>query len=117
MTDTGGFQQQCGVFPLTVFLPDLSFDLRFCLLDAVVRLRQSVGFFPYLIVATPPIERLPSQRKASDAYVGRKNLYVLNPHVTDGDAEVRDVLSFGDAAVVVRLLFLQVSLADFRAIL
>jgi len=116
-TGASGLQQQRKFFPLPVFQPDLNSDLRLCLVCAVMRLRQSVGFFAYSIVTTSPIEWLPSQRKAGHTDVRRKDLHVLNPHIANCDTEVRYVLGFGDAAVVVGLFFLEVSLADLRATL
>src|ERR1019366_2878971 len=117
MTGAGGLQQQRSLFPLAVLQPDFNPDLRFCLLCTVVRLRQCVGFFAYAIVAASPIEWLPSQRKAGHTDVRRKDLHILNPHIANCDTEVRYVLGFGEAAVVVGLFFLEVSLADLRPIL
>ena len=82
-----------------------------------MRLRKGVGFFAYAIVAASPIERLPSQRKAGHPDVRRKDLHVLHPHVADRETEVRYVFCLRNAAVVIGLFFLQMSLADLRTTL
>src|SRR5271169_6892834 len=114
MTGAGGLQQQRSLFPLAVLRSDFNADLRFCLLCTVVRLRQCVRFFAYSIVAASPIERLPGQRKAGHTDIRRKDLHVLNPHVANRETKVRYVFSLRNAAVVVGLFFLEVSLTDLR---
>ena len=114
VTGACGLQEQRRFFPLAVLRRDFNPDLRFCFLCPVVRLRKSVRFLPHAIVSASPIEWLPRHRKARHPDVRRKNLHILNPHIADCDPEVRNVLGFGDAAVVVSLFFLEVSLPDLR---
>src|SRR5208283_5796896 len=116
MTGAGGLQQQRRLFPLAVLRGDFDPNLRFRLSGAVMRLRNSVGFLAYSIVAASPIEWFPSQRKAGHTDIRRKHLHVLHPHVADGDTQVRYVFGLRNAAVVLGLLFLEMSLPDLRAI-
>ena len=54
----------------------------------------------------------PKSRKTGHTDVRRKDLHVPNPHVANRETKVRYVFGFGDAAVIVGLFFLKVSLAD-----
>src|SRR5271166_5183761 len=117
MTSAGGLQQQRRLFPLAVLRSNFNPDLRFCLLCTVVRLRQCVGFFAYSIVAASPIEWFPSQRKSGHTDIRRKDLHVLHTHVANRETKVRYVFGLRNAAVVVGLFFLEMSLADLRPIL
>src|ERR1019366_844925 len=117
MTGAGGLQQQRRLFPLAVLASDFNPDLRFCLLCTVARLRQSVGLFAHSIVAASPIERFPSQCKAGHTDIRRKDLDVLDPLVANRETKVRYVFGLRNAAIVLGLFFLEMSLADLRAIL
>src|SRR5690348_6691039 len=117
MPGTGGLQQQRGLFPLAVLRSDFNPDLRFCLSCTVASLRQCVRFLTNSIAAASPIEWFPSQCKASHPDVRRKDLHVLNPHIADRETKVGYVFRLRNAAVVLRLLFLEVRLADLGTIL
>src|ERR1700758_3450302 len=117
MTGAGGLQQQRSLFPLAVLRRDFNPDLRLCFLRTVTRLRQCVRFLAYTIVAASPVEWFPSQRKAGHTDIRRKDLHVLNPHIANRETKVRYVFGLRNPAVVLGLLFLEVSLADLRAIL
>src|SRR5579864_1725002 len=117
MTGAGGSQQQRRLSPLAVLRSDFNPDLRCCHLCTVTRLRQCVRFLAYSIVAASPIEWLPSQRKAGHTDIRGKDLHVLDPHVANRNTQVRYVLCLRNAAVVVGLFFLEVSLTNLRPIL
>ena len=109
-------KQQRGFLPFAVFCANFDSDLRFCLLNTVACLFDSLACLENLVVAASPVERLLGQEKAGRGNILRKNLHVVDSLIAHLKTQVRNVFGFCEAPVVFRLFFFQVRLASLGAV-
>ena len=98
--------------PPAILHSDFDCDLRLGFRDAIPRLFDGLRLFGDRIVATPPIEWLPAEKKSCDADVTWNKRNVIHSEITNGDAEVGNVFRFRDAAVVLGLLLFELRLLN-----
>src|SRR5260370_761162 len=80
--------------------------IRFRLFDGLAGAGQ-------LVPPAPPIDWIPTDQHASGSHIRWQEIYIREREVVYGEAHVRYVLRFGDAAVQFRLLHGQASFGRF----
>src|SRR6516162_11156641 len=74
----GSRKQQRSFVPFTILRAHFYGDFRFCLLNSIARLFDSLLCLDNLVVAPSPIEWHPGQEKAGRGHILRKNLNIVD---------------------------------------